>query len=227
MQGPVHMGSQVQSPTHVSRTQNGDKVPTFELKNPYFMVYIHLRCILIILCKKFAQLMLRVGSSCLLGATLNTSTSLTFKNCYTWDRMWTGLKIQIEFAAFEHHSGIMQYWILMNYGAQKKGQKKLEDGLKNVTYATFLHVVHIRMRHWEMLALLPWPSTEGLKAKFPFPKQEFLHMRETLMLRTTSIIKVENVLEKQKMSEPILWTATCASILKALIKYAAYMCFYI
>ena len=49
----------------------------------------------------------------------------------------------------------------MNYGAQKKGEKKLEDGLKNVTYATFLHVVHIRMRDASFIALAHYRGLEG------------------------------------------------------------------
>ena len=39
---PLHIGSQVLSPTHVSKYQHGGKVPTFEPQETnYNMIYIH------------------------------------------------------------------------------------------------------------------------------------------------------------------------------------------
>ena len=40
--GPVHMGSQVLSATHVSKSQHGGKVPTFEPHEPMNIYQLHI-----------------------------------------------------------------------------------------------------------------------------------------------------------------------------------------
>ena len=102
----------------------------------------------------------------------------------------------------------------MNYGAQKKGKKKLEDGLKNVTYATFLHVVRIRMRDASFMA---WAQYRGFQGQISISKTRILpYERNTHALHNKHCQSRKHPW-KAKTSEPILWTATWASTLKALI----------
>ena len=91
--GPVHMVSQVSSLTHVSKSQHGGKVPTFE---PQENIKIWLIIIKVgswlFYAEIFTGLALRVGSSSLLDPTFNTSPEPHLQKvlpcrhpCHTWD----------------------------------------------------------------------------------------------------------------------------------------------
>ena len=91
--GLVHMGSQVPSPTHVSKSQHGGKVPTFEPQETIdiWLTIIKVRSSLFH-ANIFVGLGLRVGSSILLNTILNTSLKPRLQNmlpcrhpCQTWD----------------------------------------------------------------------------------------------------------------------------------------------
>ena len=89
------MGSQVPSPTHVSKSQHGGKVPTFEPRETTKLWLIVVRIgFLIFYAKVFTGLVLRVGSCFLLAQLSIQVPSLTFtKSCHvcthvilgTWD----------------------------------------------------------------------------------------------------------------------------------------------
>ena len=91
--GLVHMGSQLPSPTHVSESQYGDKVPTFE---PLKIIEIRLTFnnVRSWLChaKIFGGIVLRIEFSFLLDPTLKRSHNphlhkmLPYGHiCHTWD----------------------------------------------------------------------------------------------------------------------------------------------
>lgn len=56
----VHMGTQVRSPIHVSKSQYGDKIHIFEPQKTSNMVFYHYSQILINLWKTFSGFVLRV-----------------------------------------------------------------------------------------------------------------------------------------------------------------------
>ena len=74
--GLVHMGSQVPSPTHVSKSRHGDKVTTFEPQESIKIGF----CLLC--AKTIAGLVSKVGSNFLAPPNPTTQVpSLTFKKC--------------------------------------------------------------------------------------------------------------------------------------------------
>ena len=92
-QGLVHMESQILSPTHVSKSQHGGKVPTCE---PQVIINIWLNVIRVgswlFYAKIFSGLGFRVGSSLLLNPTCNTSPKPCLQKmlpcrhpCHSWD----------------------------------------------------------------------------------------------------------------------------------------------
>ena len=103
--GLIHMGSQVPSPIHVSESQHGGKVPTFE---PQETIKIWLSIIKVgswsFYAKTFTGLVLRVGSSFLFNPPLNTTpkahlqimscvamwASMSYLGLKTWDPVWSG-----------------------------------------------------------------------------------------------------------------------------------------
>ena len=87
------MGSKVSSPTHVSKSQHGGKVSTFEPQDiiKTWLTIIEGRSSLFY-AKLFVGLMLGVGSSFLLNPTLDTSAKshlqkvLSYRHpCHTWN----------------------------------------------------------------------------------------------------------------------------------------------
>ena len=71
--GPCHTGSQILSPTHASKSQHGDKVPTFGPQDiiKKWLIIVKIGS-LFLSAKIFARFMLRIGSSFFL-THLNTS----------------------------------------------------------------------------------------------------------------------------------------------------------
>ena len=72
--GHIHMGLQVSSSTHVSKSQHGGKVPTLEPQETIkiWLIIIEVKSWLFY-AKNFVVLVSRVGPSCLLHPNLNTS----------------------------------------------------------------------------------------------------------------------------------------------------------
>ena len=95
--GSAHMGSQVPILTHVSKSQHGGKVPTFEPQATIEMWLIFISRTLIILCRIYVGLDLWK-----LDPTLNTSSKphlqkmLPCKHpCHTWD---LGLRAHVKWS---------------------------------------------------------------------------------------------------------------------------------
>ena len=93
-----YVESQVPSPTYISKSQHGGKVPIFEPQEiiKIWLVIIKGRSWLFY-AKNFTRLVLTVGSRFLLDPTLNTSPEPHLQKvlpcghpCHTWDPMWSG-----------------------------------------------------------------------------------------------------------------------------------------
>ena len=90
---PCYMGSKVPSPTHVSKSQHGCKVPTFEPQEPIKIWLINIKFIShLFYAKILSRHLLRVGSRFLLDPILNTSPKPHLQKvlpcrhpCRTWD----------------------------------------------------------------------------------------------------------------------------------------------
>ena len=78
--GLVHIGSQVQSPIYVSKSQHGGKVPTFEPQETIQTWYKIIKVgSLIFYANMYIETMFGVGFSFLLDPTLNTSPKSCFQ----------------------------------------------------------------------------------------------------------------------------------------------------
>ena len=94
--GPVHMGSQVPSPSHVSKFQCGGILSTFELQETIKIWLIIIKVGSWLFNAKVCMgLVLRVGSSKKLDPTFNTSHEPHLQKvlscghpCHTWDSVW-------------------------------------------------------------------------------------------------------------------------------------------